>query len=99
VNYNFVKDFKRKLVDLKTHHYGEQLVLNVPFYGGYICLDFTIKDGFFMNVTATANLLNEFKPIKSLSIQFGTADVMAEKIAEALEELEEQTYKNPLGVL
>ena len=99
MHYNFVKEFKQHLVGVKIDQYGRHVLLDVPFYGGHLRLDFEVRDGFFMNVTGTAIALNDFRVIESLSIEFGTADVMAEKVAEALNQLEYETREARLGSL
>jgi hypothetical protein len=99
MHYNFVKEFKQHLVAVKIDQYGRHMLLDIPFYGGHLRLDFEVRDGFFMHVTGTACVINDFRAIDKLSIEFGTADVMAEKVAEVLNELERETREARLGLL
>lgn len=99
MHYNFLKEFKQHLVGIKIDHYKRHVLLDIPFYGGHLRLDFEVRDGFFMNVVGTANVLNDFRVIESLSIEFGTADVMTEKVAEVLVQLEHETREARLGLL
>ena len=99
MNYNFVKEFKQHLVAAKIDQYGRHILLDIPFYGGYLRLDFEVRDGFFMNVTGAASVINDFRVIESLSIEFGTADSMAEKVAEVLKQLECETREARLGLI
>lgn len=99
MNYNFVKEFKKHLVSVKVNHYGKHIILNVPFYGGFLSLSADIKDGFLMDVKCTANVLNEVRRIKSLDIKFSTADTVSRKMAEVLNELTLETQNLSLGIL
>jgi hypothetical protein len=98
MNYNFLAELKHRLVEVKIDHYGKHMLLDIPFYGGHLRLDFEVRDGFFMNVVGTACVLNEFKVIESLSIEYGTSDVIAENVAVALNEFEGITRELRLGV-
>ena len=84
MNYNFVENLRKHLVSIKVNNLGKHVVLNVPFYGGFLCLDMNIKDGFFMNAKCTINVLNETRRINNLEFKFGTADEISKKIAEVL---------------
>jgi hypothetical protein len=99
MNYNFVEEFKKKLVTIKVDCYNKHILMDVPFYGGHLRLDAEIRDGFFMHVIGTAVILNEIRVIESLSIEFGTADVIAGKVAESLNQLEQETREKRLGAL
>lgn len=99
MNYNFLEEFKRHLVAIKLKHYGNHMLIDVPFYGGSLRLDFEIRDGFFMNVTGTAVVLNEFKIIERLSIEYGTATVISEIVVDFLNEFESKTREERLGMI
>jgi len=99
MSYNFVEKFRQYLVVVKVNYHDEHVVLNVPFYGGFLSLDMTIKDGFFIDVKCNANVLNEVRRISSLEFKFGTADVIAKQVAEVLNELTYETRDLTLGIL
>lgn len=99
MNYNFLEELKRYLIAIKIKHLGYHILIDIPFYGGHLRLDFEIRDGFFMNVTGTANVLNEFKVVESLSIEFATASVIAENVVNVLNEFEREAQKERLGMV
>lgn len=99
MNYNFVEKFKQYLVAVKINYCDRHVNLNVPFYGGFLILDMTIKDGFFTDVSCDVNVLNEVRKISRLEFKFGTADEIAKQAAEVLNELTYETRDLTLGTL